>query len=153
MQRRHHSPEAERDASHKRTILPLFSLVTLLWSSGVATSGDLGLLLWTRRQGTGAAGDQHTVDLPGYVALQTADDLSLALALLCAPRDVLLRATIPAHPGQADHVQRTVGFSVATAVEAVSHDLAGGGPDGRAPAQAGEGGLATQPPGVVAGHA
>src|SRR5215213_1349780 len=53
------------------------------------------------------ARDQHTVDLPGDVALEAANDLSLALALLCAPRDVLLGATISAHPSQTDHVQRT----------------------------------------------
>ena len=47
-----------------------------------------------------------------------------------APRYVLLRALIPAHPGQAGHVQRAVGFSVATAVEAMPHDLPGGGFDG-----------------------
>src|SRR5918994_2921209 len=55
----------------------------------------------------GTARDQHVVDLPGYVALQAADNLSLALAFRGAPRDVLLRAQISAHPGQADHVQRT----------------------------------------------
>ena len=47
-----------------------------------------------------------------------------------APRDVLLGATISAHPSQTDHVQRTVGLPVATAVETVPHDLAGGGFDG-----------------------
>src|SRR5215203_1130241 len=98
------------------------------------------------------ARDQHAVDLPGYVALEAADDLSLALALLCAPRDVLLGATLSAHPGQADHVQRAVGLPVATAVETVPYDLAGGGFDGGDPAQTGEGGLASQPLGVVAGH-
>src|SRR5215212_2612173 len=46
-------------------------------------------------------------------ALEAADDLSLALALLCAPRDVLLGATISAHPSQTDHVQRTVSVPVA----------------------------------------
>jgi hypothetical protein len=66
----------------------------------------------TGRQVMGAATDKHAVDLPGDVALQTADDLSLALALLCAPRYVLLRTAIPAHPGQADHVQGAVGLPV-----------------------------------------
>src|SRR5215217_8798259 len=132
--------------------ISLFTLVTLLWSSGVAPSGDLGLLFWTRRRGTGAAGDQHAVDLSGYVALEAADDLSLALALLCAPRDVFLRAKIPAHPCQAGHVQRTVRLPVASSVETVPHHLAGGGLDGSDSAEAGEGGLAPQPLGVVAGH-
>ena len=66
-----------------------------------------------------------------------------------APCDVLLGATISAHPGQTDHVQRPVGFPVATAVETVADDLAGGGFDGRDPAQTSEGGLAPQPLGVV----
>src|SRR5215203_5737200 len=86
-----------------------------------------GLLLWAYGRGTGDARDQHSVDLPGDVALEAADDLSLALALLCAPRDVLLCTTISAHPSQTDHVQRTVGLAGATAVEAMPHDLAGGG--------------------------
>ncbi len=41
-----------------------------------------------------------------------------------APCDVFLRATISAHPGQTDHVQRTVGLPVATAVETMPDDLA-----------------------------
>src|SRR5829696_3330524 len=105
----------------------LFTGVTLLWSSGAAP---------------GDAVDQHAVCLPGDVALEAADDLSLALALRGAPREVLLRATISAHPGQTDHVQRTVGLPVASAVEAVPHHLAGGGFDGSNPAQTGKGGLA-----------
>ena len=60
--------------------------------------------------------------------------------------------SISAHPSQADHVQRTVGFPVATAVEAMPDDLAGGGFDGRDSAEAGEGRLAPQPLRVVAGH-
>ena len=66
-------------------LLPLFTQVTLLWSSGAAPSDDVGLVHWHCRRGTCAARDQHAVDLPGDVALETADDLSLALALLCAP--------------------------------------------------------------------
>jgi hypothetical protein len=95
------------------------------------------------------ARDQHAVDLPGDVALEAANDLSLALALLCAPCYVLLGATISAHPSQTDHVQRTVGLAVATAVETMPDDLAGGGLDGRDTAEAGQGGLATQPLGIV----
>jgi hypothetical protein len=73
----------------------------------------VALVLWPYRRGTGAARDQHAVDLTGYVTLEAADDLSLALAFPGAPRDVCLRALISAHPCQADHVQRTVGFPVA----------------------------------------
>src|SRR5215203_3383251 len=130
----------------------LFTEVTLLWSSGAAPGGDVNLGLRPYRRGTDAARDQHAVDLPGYVALEAADDLSLALALLCAPRHVILRTAISAHPSQAGHVQRTVGLTVASAVEAVSDHLAGGGLDGSDPAEAGEGGLAPQPLGMVPGH-
>src|SRR5829696_686735 len=105
--------------------------------------------LWPdRRRG----GHQYAIDLPGYIALEAADDLSLALALRRAPRDVLLGATIPAHPSQTDHVQRTVSVPVAAAVETMPDNLARGSFDGRDPAQAGEGSLATQPLRVVAGH-
>src|SRR5215204_5744966 len=119
--------------------LPLFTQVTLLWSSGAAPGGDVDLGFRPGRRGTGVARDQHAVDLPGYVALEAADDLSLALALLCAPRDVLLGASISAHPSQADHVQRSVSLPVATAVETVPHDLA-------------EGGFAPQPLRIVPSH-
>src|SRR5215203_3342607 len=102
--------------------------------------------LWPdRRRG----GHQYAIDLPGYIALEAADDLSLALALLCAPPDVLLGATISAHPSQTDHVQRTVGVPVAAAVETMPDNLARGSFDGRDPAQAGEGSLTPQPLGIV----
>src|SRR5215212_4828926 len=111
-----------------------------------------GLLLWAYGRGTGDARDQHSVDLPGDVALEAADDLSLALALRGAPRDVLLCATISAHPSQTDHLQRAVGFPVATAVETMAEDLAGGSLYGSHSTQTGEGGLAPQPLGVVPGR-
>jgi hypothetical protein len=101
------------------------------------------------RRGTGVARDQHAVGLPGDVALEAADDLSLALALRGAPGDVLLRTAISAHPSQADHVQRAVGLPVATSVETMADDLPGGGLDGSDPAEAGEGGLAPQSLGIV----
>src|SRR5215210_3711014 len=100
----------------------LFTLVTLLWSSGAAPGVEVGIGFRPGGRGTGAARDQHAVDLPGYVALEAADDLSLALALHGAPRDVLLGASISAHPSQADHVQRTVSLPVASSVETVPHD-------------------------------
>src|SRR5215208_4510948 len=139
-------------SSQARRLRALFTLVTLLWSSGTSPGGDVRLVFRTCRRGTDAARDQHAVGLPGYVALEAADDLALALALLCAPRYVLLRATISSHPSQTDHVQCAVGFPVATAVEAVPHHLAGGSLDGRDSAQTGEGSLALQPLGVVPGH-
>ena len=101
-----------------------------LWSSGVAVS----LVHRHCCRETCVARDEHAVDLPGYVAFEAADDLSFALARL-RQRCASLRTPAcadPAHPGQAGHVQRAVGFPVATAVEAMPHDLAGGGFDGGA---------------------
>jgi hypothetical protein len=127
----------------------LFTQVTLLWSSGAALSGDVALVLRPCRRGTDDSSDQHAVDLPSDVALEAADDLSLTLSLRGASCDVFLRATISSHASQADHVQRTVGFPIATPVETMPHDLAGGGLDGRDSAEAGEGGLTPQPLGIV----
>src|SRR5918993_2536262 len=133
----------------KSAIQELYTQMTLLWSSGAAPGGDVDLGFRPGGRGTSVARDQHTVDLPCNVALEAADDLSLALALLCAPRDVLLGATISAHPSQTDHVQRTVSVPVAAAVETMPDNLASGSFDGRDPAQTGEGSLATQTLGVV----
>jgi hypothetical protein len=47
----------------------LFTRVTLLWSSGAALGGDVALVLWSCRRGTGDARDQHAIGLPGDVAL------------------------------------------------------------------------------------
>jgi hypothetical protein len=69
-----------------------------------------------------------------------------------APCYVLLGATISAHPSQTDHVQRTVGLAVPTAVETMPDNLARGSFDGRDTAEAGQGSLATQPLGVVSGN-
>src|SRR5215216_2029065 len=95
---------------------------------------------------------QNAVDLPGYVALEAAHDLSLAFALGGAPYDVVLGATISSHPSQTDHVQRSVGVPVATSVEAVTHYLSRGGFYGRHSAKTGEGGLTPQPLGIVPGR-
>ena len=48
-------------------------------------------------------------------------------------------------------MQGPVGVAVAAAVQPVAVGLAGAGRDGRDPAQVGEGGLAAQPVGVLAG--
>src|SRR5829696_2810823 len=71
--------------SARSLFAPLCSEVTLLWSSGVGSGTDLGLVHRHCGRETATVSGQHAVDLPGYVALQTADDLSFALALLCAP--------------------------------------------------------------------
>jgi hypothetical protein len=77
---------------------------------------------------------------------------------LLLPSAVRLEQRIPAcedpgasGPGTA-HVQRAVGLPVTSWVETVPHDLAGGGLDGSDPAEAGKGGLAPEPLGVVASH-
>jgi hypothetical protein len=57
-----------RDSVYPTLVDALFTQVTLLLSSGAAPSGDVGLVFRTCRRGTGAAGDHHVVDLPGYVA-------------------------------------------------------------------------------------
>src|SRR5215210_114 len=96
--------------------------------------------------------NQDPVDLPCDITLEAAQDLPLGLALLCASGHVLSCALILAHPNHADHVQRPVGVSVATSVEAVAYHLAGGGFYGRDPAEARERSLAAQALRVVAGY-
>src|SRR6266581_1537399 len=59
---------------------------------------------------------QRGEHLPGDVALQTADDLLLGLALLETPRHVVLGLLVVAQPHQHDPVQRGVGLAVTAAV-------------------------------------
>jgi hypothetical protein len=98
---------------------------------------------------TGRSG-QGSVELSSDVALQAADDLGLGLAFLGASLDVGAGRPMPGHPPDRDQGQRPVRFTVAATIEAVPGGLAGGGRDGRDPAQLREGGLAVQPLGVVA---
>src|SRR6266516_812820 len=58
--------------------------------------------------------------LPGHVALQTADDLFLGLALLETLRHVVLGLLVVAQPHQHDPIQRGVGLAVTAAVEPVA---------------------------------
>src|SRR4051812_17348278 len=60
------------------------------------------------------------VDLPGDVALEAADDLSLAEALAGAAFDVVAGGLVMAHPHDGDDVERAVGGPVAAAAEPVS---------------------------------
>src|SRR6266511_2814135 len=69
---------------------------------------------------------EHGEHLPSDVALQTADDLLFGLALLEAPRHVVLGRRVVAQPHHHDPVQRSVGLAVTAAVEAVAGGLAGG---------------------------
>src|SRR6266568_2299874 len=94
---------------------------------------------------------QRGEHLPGDVALQTADDLLLGLALLETPRHVVLGLLVVAQPHQHDPVQRGVGLAVTAAVEPVAGGLAGGRLDRGGAAQHREAGVAAEPAGVVAG--
>src|SRR6266487_2472042 len=59
---------------------------------------------------------QRGEHLPGHVALQTADDLFLGLALLETLRHVVLGLLVVAQPHQHDPIQRGVGLAVTAAV-------------------------------------
>src|SRR3954471_3287788 len=85
--------------------------------------------------------DQYVVDLPGYVTLQAAHGLPLALALGGASCQILLCAPIRTHTHYADHVQSAVGVPVATTVKPMTDYLARGSLYGRDAAEAGERGL------------
>src|SRR6266496_4124686 len=63
---------------------------------------------------------QRGEHLPGHVALQTADDLLLGLALLETLRHVVLGLLVVAQPHQHDPIQRGVGLAVTAAVEPVA---------------------------------
>jgi hypothetical protein len=91
------------------------------------------------------------VDLAGDVALEAAQDVELGQALLGAPFHVGPGRWVAAHPDQGDAPQGVVGLAVAAAVESVAVGAARGRGDGGGAAQVGEGGLAMEPLGVVAG--
>ena len=63
---------------------------------------------------------QDVVDLSGDVALEAADDLGFAQALLSAPFYVGAGARVVAEPAKNDYVEGSVGVAVAAAAEAVS---------------------------------
>jgi len=69
-----------------------------------------------------------------------------------APSDVAAGTLIDPHAHHTDQVQGAVGVPVAASVQAVAHDLAGGGFYGRDAAKAGEGGLAVQALRIVSGQ-
>ena len=72
----------------------------------------------------GEVGAEGAVDLAGGVALEAADDLRLGPAFGEASLHVGAGAFAVAEPTDDDHVQRTVGLTVSTAVEAMSDGLA-----------------------------
>src|SRR6266511_2034460 len=91
---------------------------------------------------------EHGEHLPSDVALQTADDLLFGLALLEAPRHVVLGRRVVAQPHHHDPVQRSVGLAVTAAVEAVAGGLARGRLDRGDTAQHRERRVAAQPVGL-----
>ena len=93
------------------------------------------------------------VDLPGYVAFETAHYLALGLALRSASRDVLPGTPVVSHAYHADQVQAAIGIPVTASVESVPDHLSPGRFDGRDSAEAGERGLTVQALWVVPGHA
>src|SRR5580692_6675709 len=104
--------------------------------------------------GGGGRGDgvvQGGVDLAGHVTLEAADDFWFGLALLGAAGGVFLGGFVVAEADDDDAVEGGVGLAVPAAVEAVTDGFAGGGRDGRGPAEHGEGGFGVETFGVVAG--
>jgi hypothetical protein len=91
------------------------------------------------------------VDLPGDIALQTPHDVELGQALVGPPLDIGPGWWVAVHGDQGDAPQGVVGLAVAAAVEAVAVGAARGRRDRGDATQLGEGRLATQPLGVVAG--
>jgi hypothetical protein len=91
------------------------------------------------------------VDLAGYVALETSDDVGLGQAFLGPPFHIGAGAGVVAEPAENDHVEGPVGVAVAAAVESVSVGAAAAGGDRCGTTQVGEGGLGPDPVRVVAG--
>ena len=85
---------------------------------------------------------EQTEESAGQVALEAAPDLAIALALLAPAGDVDQRLRVVQHAGQGDRVQGAVEFAVATAVEAMTDDLARGSLEGCYASQACESGFA-----------
>ena len=68
-------------------------------------------------------------DFPDHEALETANDLRLALSFRRAAPDVVDRRLVAAHAHDDHAVKGGVGLPVATAVEPMSGDLAARGGD------------------------
>ena len=96
-------------------------------------------------------GEQGVVDLAGEVALDAADDLGFGQAFFGPPFDIGAGAGTEPHTDDNGQVQGLVGVAVAAAVQPVAVELAGAGRDRGDSAQVGEGGLAAETLGVLAG--
>src|SRR5712691_3773601 len=88
------------------------------------------------------AGLQHSEEMPSGVALETADRLTLGLALASSALDVGDRAWVVLASRDHDLVEDVVELAVSATVEAVADDLTGAGWDRRCSRQPREGGLA-----------
>jgi hypothetical protein len=86
----------------------------------------------------GEVGEQGVVGLAGDVALETAHDFGLGLALGGAAFRVGAGALSVAQAADGDQVQRSVRLAIAAVVEAVAGALAGGGGDRARAAESGE---------------
>jgi len=103
------------------------------------------MLLWSVKHVEQTVGRwewlQRCEDLPDDVALEAADDLGLAQAVLGALDDVGVGAWVITESTQGNGVQGVVGGPVAAAVEPVTVGSAAAGRDGGDPAQVREGGF------------
>ena len=89
-------------------------------------------------------------DFPDHEALETANDLGLALSLRRAAPDIVDRGLMTAHAHDDHAVKGGVGLPVAAAVEPVAGNLATGGWDRAGAAELGKGALGVDPVRVVA---
>ena len=91
------------------------------------------------------------MDFAGDVAFEAADGVAGGFAFAGAPRGVGLGAGVVAEADHGDAPEGLVGVAVAAAVEAVAGGLPAGGLDGAGAAEGGEGCVAVEALGVVAG--
>lgn len=94
---------------------------------------------------------EEAVDIEGDVALEAAHRASRGVALANTLVDVRASSWVPPKADNHDAPQRHVGLAVAATVESVPILFAGGALQRRHPAECGEGGLAAESLGVVAG--
>jgi hypothetical protein len=115
----------------------------------VDSSGNL------MRQGRGHPIRRHAlereVDLARDVVFEATDNLALGPAFRGPSGHVVLGPLVPTEPGHHDVIEGGIGLTITASVETVAGDLARGRLDRRGAAEHGEGGLETEPAGVVAG--
>ena len=94
---------------------------------------------------------EEPVEVTGYVAFETASDLSRGLAFGGASGDVVAGGLVAAHPNGDDHVENAIEASVTEPVEAVPGGLSAGGRDRGDAAEHGKRGFAVDAAGVGPG--